>query len=49
MVREHWNSIPTPLHPCQVTAETQTTECFGKEKEKEEMRKNDCVSINKAR
>lgn len=34
MVREHWNSIPLPLHPCQVIAETKTTEWFWEEKEK---------------
>lgn len=34
LVRERWNSIPALLHPCQVIAETQTTEWFWEEKEK---------------
>lgn len=48
MVRERWNSIP-PRHSCQVIAETQATGCFREEKAKKEVRKNDSVSINKAR
>lgn len=48
MVRERWNSIP-PLHPCQVIAETPTTDCFVEEKEKKEVRKNNHANTNKAR
>lgn len=50
MAREHWNSIPLPLHPCQVIAETlQHVSGRKRKKKKKEVRKNDCVSINKAR